>query len=331
MKNFFLIIICQSLLVINLINAQETHFQLIVLGNGGGLTEANQSSYLLSNGKKNEFICLDAGVVLEGISKSIKNKNFGNIKFLKNQLLHPEYYILQNYIKAYLISHPHFDHIAGLLAAATYDNNKAIYATHHTIESMIHYVFNGKIFADLFSESGSSKYKLIAVNQGDKVSIDDSFFKIESFYLSHNKEISTAFLIENAGYYFLYFGDTGSDISEKSNNLENIWNYITPIIRERKLKAILIECSFSNEIYEDQLFGHLNPKLLSSELQKLEELVNYKQNEDYIKGLKIFITHIKPSIYKNVDNKLLIKNQLLSKNTSGYKFIFLEQGDNIKF
>lgn len=313
-----------------MINAQETHFRLIVLGNGGGISESNHSSYILSNGKLSEFICLDAGVLLDGISKSIKLKNFGNLKQLKNQPLYPELFVLRNYIKAYLISHAHIDHIAGLIGAAPIDTIKEIYATHHTIEVLHQNVFNDKICAD-FTSDANKKYNLVSVNQGDKFSIKNTKFKVESYYLSHFGTSSTAYLIENEGYYFLYIGDTGSDISEKNNNLENLWKNISPLIIQKRLKAILVECSFPNEIAEDQLFGHLNPKLLSRELQNLAEIVNFKQNENYIKGLKIFVTHVKPSGYRNIDNKQLIKNQLLSKNINGYNFVFLEQGDNIIF
>lgn len=330
-KKTILILIFNLLIFTNFINAQKTHFQLIVLGNGESASESNHSAYLLGNGIKNDFICLDAGVIIEGINKSIKKKNFGNTKLFKNQPISPEYYILRNYIKAYLITYPGIDKIAGLTATEQYDTNKYVYATHNTIESLLQHVFNGKIFADYSAQGKNRKYRFVPVNQGNKISIDNTSFNVESFYLSHYGNQSTAYLIENAGFYFLYLGNTGSDISEGTNNLENLWRYIAPIIRERKLKAILIECSFTNETDKDQLFGHLNTKLLSSELEKLEEIVNFKQNTNYIKGLNVIITQIKPSTQKNIDNKKLVKNQLLIKNTGGYNFIFPEQGDNIKF
>src|SRR5471030_1821713 len=78
-------------------------FRIVPLGVKGGIDESNLSAYMVAVEGSNDYICLDAGTLHYGIEKAIENKVF-NI---------PADEVLKKYIKGYVISHSHLDHIAG--------------------------------------------------------------------------------------------------------------------------------------------------------------------------------------------------------------------------
>lgn len=323
-----------TILISNSLFAQKNTFQCIVLGNSGGY-EGNLSSYMLSNLNSNNYVCLDAGTIYNGIPKALKEKSFGKFKLPKNEKLKPEIYILRNYIKAYLISHAHIDHIAALVTNAPDDNQKVIYGTRQTIENINHHVFNWRIAANFGNEGENEplkKYKYVALQQASENDIAGTEMSVTVFNTSHyNNYISSAFLIKSKDNYFLYFGDTGSDETERNNYLSDIWEKIAPLIREKKLNAIMIECSYPNEQKDEMLFGHLKPILLTKELSQLARKVNQKDPEKALKGLKIIISHIKPSVNSDENMTNTIKYQLEKSNQLDVKYIFPEQGEKIEF
>ena len=65
---------------------------------------------------------------------------------------------------------------------------------------------------------------------------------VRAFPLSHGSHYpSTAFLLESRGHYLLYFGDTGADPVEGSEDIHKIWETIARLIRAHKLDLIFIE------------------------------------------------------------------------------------------
>jgi cAMP phosphodiesterase len=64
-----------------------------------------------------DYICLDAGTVYYGINKAVDSGLFN-----KDAL-----FVLKNNIKGYLVSHPHFDYVAGLIINSPADTSKNIY------------------------------------------------------------------------------------------------------------------------------------------------------------------------------------------------------------
>jgi 3',5'-cyclic-nucleotide phosphodiesterase len=142
---------------------------------------------------------------------------------------------------------------------------------------------------------------------------------VQAFPLSHSNLTSTAFLVRSKGNSVLYLGDTGPDEVEKSHNLQNLLQTIAPLIKEKKLRAIMIEVSFPNEQPDKLLFGHLTPHWLMAEMKKLKELAGP------LNGLKLVVTHVKPpqtSIEK-------IKKQLAAENNLGLHLIYPQQGKSI--
>ena len=291
-------------------------FDVVPLGIYGGEREDNLSSYLISAANKNDFLALDAGTLNAGIRKAIEKKTF----------LTDEKTVLQNYIKAYFISHAHLDHVAGLIINSPADSKKNVY----TIASVKANILNHYFIKDTwinFSDEGADpldKYHFQVLNIEQPTSAEGTNFSIDAFPLSHgNPYESSAILINLKGEYALYFGDTGADRIEKSDDLSNIWETIAPLIEEKKLKVLMIEVSFPNSQPEKLLFGHLTPKILNEELEKLASLTG-KEN---LKDLNIIVTHIKPT----GNNEEIIKKELTENNRLEINYIFPKQGEKLSF
>ena len=295
--------------------AQST-FKVIPLGVYGGSDESNLSSYMLAVDNTNEYVCLDAGTLHDGIEKAIQHKSFsGN-----------ESDVLKKDIKGYLISHPHLDHIAGLIINSPADSSKNIYALPFCLSTIEDKYFTWESWAN-FGDEGEKpllkKYHYVPLSEDSETALSNTKMFVHPFELSHAKpNKSTAFLVRYDSSYLLYLGDTGADTIEQSNKLNKLWQYIAPIILKNQLKAIFIEVSFPDEQPTSKLFGHLTPALFYSEMQKLAALSNSKN----LRTIPIIITHIKP----DGNNELLIKNELKQQNKAQLKLVYPQQGVTIK-
>jgi cAMP phosphodiesterase len=291
---------------------QTAAFEVVPLGTSGGIDEKNLSSYLVAPSNTNDYICLDAGTINAGIEKAIANNVF---KVSTRE-------VLRKYIKGYLISHAHLDHVSGLIINSPADSSKTVYATKESMEMMKNHYFNGETWAN-FGDEGVGfqlkKYHFQTLAVGVKTEITNTSMSVKAFPLSHvNPFESTAFLIQNGNDYVLYLGDTGPDSVEKTDKLKHLWEAITPLIQNKQLRGIFIEVSFPNEQPDSALFGHLTPNHLMKELLQLENLTG----KGTLKNFNIIITHMKPPF----ENMVKIKKQLQKQNDLGLKLLFPEQG-----
>ena len=186
--------------------------------------------------------------------------------------------------------------------------------------------FSWKSWAN-FGDEGEKpllkKYHYVVLSEGSETALENTKMFVQPFELSHaNPNKSTAFLVRYDSSYVLYLGDTGADIIEKSNKLDELWHYIAPLIQGNKLKGIFIEVSFPDEQPKDKLFGHLTPGLLYAEMQKLSSL----SGKESLQSVPVIITHIKPI----GNNEMLIKKELKQKNDLSLTLIFPQQGKLIK-
>jgi 3',5'-cyclic-nucleotide phosphodiesterase len=311
-------------------------FKAIVLGSAGGLSEDNLTSFLLSPINENNFIALDAGTLNSGIKKAAERGSFSAIEVPEDSALSIEGWILQNHIKAYLITHAHLDHISGLIINSPADSNKKIFGILQTIENLRDHIFNWKIWPN-FGSAGQGlnlkKYDYVQLESLKETQIEQTSMSVIPFVLSHGNDHypSTAFLINSNGYYVLYFGDTGPDIVEKADNMKNVWAYIAPLIKEKKLRAIFLESSFPSSRLDNMLYGHLTPKWMIHELSSLTSIVNKENPKSSLKDLPVVVTHIKPSIKKDRNTKEIIRKELEELNSFGIKFIIPNQGDRLEF
>ncbi|MDN5287583.1 MAG: 3,5-cyclic-nucleotide phosphodiesterase [Mucilaginibacter sp.] len=316
-KPISLIILCIILPLVTLAQSKrEPAFKFVPLGVLGGIDESNLSAYMLAATDSNKYICLDAGTLHYGIEKAVANKTFTV----------PGNQVLRQYIKGYFISHAHLDHIAGLIINSPEDSVKNIYGLQNTIETIKTHYFTWESWAN-FADQGETpalkKYHYQVLTPGNETAIENTDLQVQAFPLSHSNLISAAFLVRSNDDYVLYLGDTGPDAIEKSTNLQSLWQAIAPLIKDKKLRAILIEVSFPNEQPDKTLFGHLTPHWLMAEMDKLAALTGSQP----LKGLNIVVTHLKPpasSISK-------IKEQLKAANTWQLNLVYPVQGKALNF
>ena len=263
-----------------------------------------------------DYVCLDAGTLHDGIEKAIQQKSIsGNAGD-----------VLKKDIKGYLISHPHLDHVAGLIINSPDDSSKNIYALPFTINTIEEKYFSWKSWAN-FGDEGEKpvlkKYHYVELSEDSETALDNTKMFVRAFELSHgNPYKSTAFLVRYDSSYILYLGDTGADTIEHSNKLQLLWNYVAPLIQHNQLKGIFIEVSFPDEQPLNKLFGHLTPALLMNEMKTLSIV----SGASSLKKVPVVITHIKPV----GNNEMLIKKELSQQNNLGLKLIFPKQGSTIK-
>jgi cAMP phosphodiesterase len=317
---YFLLIIC----FINISNhsycqhSNDAVFKVVPLGVRGGIDESNLSAYMLAVNGTDDYVCLDAGTLYTGIQKAIDSGVFKNISAGN---------VLKQYIKGYCISHAHIDHLSGLIINSPDDTAKNIYGMPYCLDVLKLNYFNWKSWIN-FTDEGEkpvlNKYHYVPLTAARETAIAQTNMFVTAFPLSHSVPYqSTAFLVRHESDYILYLGDTGADTIEHSQQLALLWQKVAPLVKTKKLKAIFIEVSYSNEQPLTKLFGHLTPALLMKEMNVLADLAG-KEN---MEGLPVAITHIKPS----GNNEVVIQQQLKQLNTSGLKIVFPKQGKVLLF
>lgn len=332
-----LLILSISLSTISIL-AQNPNFRAVVLGCRGGVQQSNLSCYLISDYSSEYYIALDGGSILTGVEKGLQLGSFDHLNLSNITVDEAKKLLVQKHISSYLISHPHLDHISGMVILSTDDVAKKIYASKWTWEFLLKDVFNWKIWPN-FTNQGMpfhiNQYEVVEMGLGDGVKDSISGLRITPFPLSHGFHYqSTAFLIESGENAILYFGDTGADLLEGSHDMRDVWESVAKYQREGRLKGIFLECSYSNAQSNDQLYGHLKPEGFLSELNTFAEVVGTGRDSNFpLEGLKIVITHIKPKLGTPIDTIVhQIRKELLpGEEQFKCKFIFPKQGEEILF
>lgn len=309
---------------------KSAKFTVIPLGTKGGLLEKDLSSYLVSSANSTDFICLDAGTLMSGLINPIALESFKKLGITKEPKKDLAETVLQKHIQAYLISHAHLDHISGLVIVSPIDTAKTIAGLDVTIDYLRDHIFNGKIWANFANEGAKpqlNKYTYLRLKPVVSKVIPNTSVTVTSFLLNHGGGYpSTAFLLKNEDNYILYIGDTGADRIERATNLQNLWQFVAPLISKGKLSAIFLEASFPDEQPESQLFGHLTPKLLNEELEQLAKMVDSKKPMQSLQKVTIIVTHIKP---ENNTEDTIIK-ELNRDNKYHFKLLIPQQGELLK-
>lgn len=303
------------LIIFGYLHAQS--FKVVPLGVKGGLDESNLSAYMIAPAGSENYICADAGTIRHGIDIAVQNG-----LFQKNSEQ-----VLKENIKGYLVSHAHLDHVAGLIMNSPDDSPKNIYALPSVIDVLRDKYFTWKAWANFTNEGELprlSKYTYTILEQDVKKELNDTEMQVVPFSLSHGPGYeSTAFLISYKDAGLLYLGDTGSDETEKTQQLEKLWKYVAPLIVKGNLKAIFIETSFAGAQPENLLFGHLNPRLLMLELKRLSELTGL----DALRKVAVVVTHSKAFGQQEKELEL----ELEKVNHMKLKLVYPVQGKMMNF
>lgn len=328
MKAIFLTLI----LAFSFLSAESQEgFKVIVLGCSGGPLESNVSGYLIAPKGSNEFVALDAGTLLNGIYEAEKNQSFQDLPKDPSSPFRKEVEILRRHVKAYLISHAHLDHIAGLVLNSTEDLPKSIFAIDSVVDFLRDYIFNGKIWPNFGSEGNEPRIKQYTYQRlelGKKIPISAEM-EMEPYLLSHPDGYeSTAFLIKASEAYAAYFGDTVPDCLSSKKQMQTVWKRLAPLVREKKLKGIFLECSYLDKP-DHQLFGHLDAKHMIKELRHFADFVDPLNPQNALEGLKVFVIHMKNPLLEKGDYQREIEEVIKFHNDLGIEFFFPSQGERI--
>lgn len=310
------------------VDQHKPAFELVVLGGKGGIQDGNLSAFLLRALSDQTYVSLDAGTLVNGINIAQQRNAFDELTLVQDPQWNTTGTILRHHVKGYLISHGHLDHVAGLLISSPEDSAKPIYALPSVNQTLLDSYFNWQGWAN-FTNKGLpprlNQYQLVDLVPQKSHSIADTSLKVTAFSLSHPLE-STAFVIENNQDLFVYLGDTGPDQIEKQGKLKALWQYLAERLKEKRLRALVIEVSFANQRPDTLLFGHLTPKWLIQELTQFHALVEDKAK---IKDLQVIISHIKYTLKNGPDPKEQIEQQLDQANSLGFKFVLVSQGQRL--
>ena len=308
-------------------------FTLITLGTGGGLNEGNLPAHLLAPLGSTDYICLDAGVLMEGIRKCAAAGCFEGIAAREGLTL--EGTVLNHHIKAYLITHPYLDHNQGIASASPYDTKKPIISLPSVIEDLRNHFFNWRIwpnFADEGEHPALGVYKYVRLSEGQRIVLEGTAMGVEALPLSHGEHTdSTAFILHADGEQFVYMGDTGPDEVEGCHLTEDLFRHLAPLVKAGTLHAIMLETSYINERPDELLFSHLTPRWVMKALRRLAGFVDEGNINGALRGLNIIVTHIKPDHKSGPAPREVIMKQYAELNDLGLNFNFIEQGNKYAF
>jgi len=304
-------------------------FSMVALGSLGGIQDGNLSAYLIHPRDDDRAVTCDAGTLVNGLRVAEEKGALADVKQPVDSTDSRAGFVLTNRIKGYLISHAHLDHVGGLLIASPDDSKKPIYALPSVNAALVETYFNWQAWPN-FSDRGKApqlkKYAMQDLKPGTAVPLTDTMMTVTAFPLSHGGVESTAFMLESDGDALLCFGDTGPDAVEKTSRMHDVWAAVADKARQRKLKAILIESSYTSDRPDNLLFGHLTPKWVMQSLRELDQMAGGKA----LKDLPVVVTHIKYSLTREQPQKKM-QEELERENDLGVRFIIPEQGSRWQF
>lgn len=327
--------------------ARPPAFEVIVLGASGGLVEQDLSCYLVAAAGTPAYVALDAGTLYSGLARAHRAGTLpvepvepvdpvdpsdpasrggpGN----STSKLSAEGQFLREKIRAYLITHAHLDHYAGLVLDSPEDGRQPVFGLATTLDPLRANIFNGTVWAN-FTDRGPGelgKHPFITLEPGVPIAIPTTTLTVEAATLSHGPAMtSTAFLVRHGGAALLYLGDTGADEIEGSDRLAQLWRRVGPLVRDGRLHALFMEASFPDARPKDLLFGHLTPRLFFSELHALAAEVDPAQPATALRGLPVVVTHRKPTLSAGRPAASQIADELRARNDLGVDLIFPAQG-----
>lgn len=311
--------------------APAPSFEVIALGVQGGLEDGDLSAWLARAPGEDRYIAMDAGTLLPGLRRAYDQGAFERLPIPADTALTPPGYLLREAIAGYFVSHPHLDHVGGLLIAAPDDSAKPIYGLATTLDALSRDYFNWSAwpnFADRGAAPALGQYRLLAPGEDREFAIDGTALHARLLPLQHDRMVSSALLVRAGQDWLAYFGDTGPDAVQHSTRLAEAWKRLAPLLRSGRLRALVIETSYPDGVADERLYGHLTPHWLLAELHALARETG---GEAPLRGLAVVVTHIKPSLGDGPDPRQQIRAQLQAGNDLGVRFLFPRQGDRLVF
>lgn len=306
--------------------AADARFMLVPLGTAGGLDESNLTSFLVAPRGDDRWVALDAGTLYAGMRASLDRRSLDPGGPVTEALVSRT---LARRVRAVLLSHPHFDHVAGLVLNSPEDGPRALYGTAATMDALRDHVFNNVVWANFLDEGAPprlGRYHPVRLVPGEERALDGTAFRATAFELAHGRDGgSTAFLLRSDGGSVLYVGDTGPDAVERSTRLASLWTAVAPLVRDRSLRAVLLECSYPSERPDARLFSHLTPRWVRAELDALAARVAGADSGRALEGLTVVLTHAKPGSSDAPRARDTLEAQL-GREHRGARLVWPEQG-----
>lgn len=296
----------------------NARFEAVVLGSSGGLDESDLTSVWLTRIGRKDFIALDAGTVVAGLRRAHARGTLGAPSDSLSRL------------RGVFLSHPHLDHVAGLILASPEAPKLNVYGLPSTLDALATHVFASPLWAN-FSDEGPraiGRFHLERLSPGVAIDVSGAELKVEALELSHGDVTSTAFLVFAGEDAVLYLGDTGPDEVEKQGRLLAVWKRVAPLVRAGKLKAIFLEASFADPREESKLFGHLTPYWVTRELMVLGIETGVPST---MTRVTVVITHIKPSVDSAEEVRATLLEQLKAVTAFGVTVVVPEPGQRLYF
>ena len=164
-------------------------FDVVALGARGGIEDGNLSAFMIAPTGDPRAVTCDAGALVNGLRVADAKGVFDQIKVPEDSSYTRVGYVLTKQIKAYLITHAHMDHLAGLVIASPDDSNKSIYALASVNERIQRNYFNWEAwpnFGTVGKEPQLKKYELRNLPVGEKTSLEGTGMDVTAFPLSHS-------------------------------------------------------------------------------------------------------------------------------------------------
>lgn len=337
-------------------------FEITILGGSGGPTEHDCQSFMIRPYGSSSFdsICFDGGTglgaILEMVAKSDKpeeslvdcyhfNGNLERKLFnekgiahsnglpnsikakLINELSHLNPWerasLIYNGIKGYFVTHPHLDHISGLIINSPFifenkaNNKKVIYGLEFTTNALKTHIFNDVIWPSL-EKLKCSKIGLETLDECIPHSMGSFNWEIIPFKVNHGCGVhevknvfSTAYLLKDktTKESLVVCGDLENDAEMGcvDEYFDKLWTYLTNNVSASQLKGFILECSSRIMPEGTDLFGHLSPPHLVNILKVLHQ--RYKIIGQEIEKLDVVIVHVKLTSTTQ-DPRLIILKEL---------------------
>lgn len=292
-------------------------FRLLTLGAYGGSQDGNLTAFALRLADRDRYrVLLDAGSLAPGIDRHLGGKGFQATKdfFLD--------------LEALFLTHAHLDHLTGFVtfSPALFERPEPLRIHSHraTLEAFREHVLRSDLWIDL---ERFGRVQLQPLDPPAEVVEDGMRFRL--LPLEHPAP-SCGFLIEApSGAAFVHLGDTGPTRAYQP--------MIRPLLREGRLRAISLECSFPDEQLELALLsGHLTPDLVLRQLVDLVTEAEFPPGSEIppvylqetaraLSGVTLLLQHLKP------DQEARIRDQVEALRKLGLPFRILRQGEEVAF
>jgi cAMP phosphodiesterase len=177
-----------------------------------------------------------------------------------------------------VLTHSHFDHVKDVpllsdLLVGRRTKPVRVHASRACARTLRESVFNDKLWPD-FTRIPDRRRPVLEIRAFDP----EKPFRAGRYAI---RPVPVSHPVESVGF-VLSDGKSSIAISSDTGPTSRFWSKVNG---ERRLKALLVELSFPNALQAlADLSGHLTPRTLATELQKLER-----------NGVPILLYHLKPA------------------------------------